>query len=85
MGFGFCFVFLRTKIQTLYFLTEDNFLGKFYIYWVLEILWPYVITTSPGVVDTCLTGSCLALNLKMIQLLVVPETFNLKVLYHCRR
>lgn len=80
----FGFFFFENKNKNPFFLTEDNFLGKFYIYWVLEILWPYVIT-SPGLVDTCLSVSCLALNLKMIQLLVVPETFNLKVLYHFRR
>ena len=60
------FFFLSIRIQTLFFFTEDSFLGRLYIYWALEILWPYMITVSTGLVDTCLTVSCLALNLKMI-------------------
>lgn len=33
----FFFFWLSTRIQNLYFFTEDSFLGKFYIYWALEI------------------------------------------------
>lgn len=37
-----------------------------------------MITMSTGLVDTCLTVSCLALNLKMVKLLVVPETVKVE-------